>query len=120
MHTEMMAVNVWTCIKEVLGSNLGDETRYADWGFLWFRSPLLPSQSFPIHLSSYQVGCAIAQAVSRRRPTAVARVRSCWISGGQSGTRAGFLRVLRFPLPTVILPTAPHIICHPGLVQQVK
>jgi hypothetical protein len=39
--------------------------------------------------------CAIAQAVSRWLPTAAARVRarvrSCGICGGQSGTRAGFL-----------------------------
>jgi hypothetical protein len=45
-------------------------------------------------------GRAIAQAVSRRLPTAAARVRDqvrlCGICGGQSGTGAGFLRVLRF------------------------
>jgi hypothetical protein len=34
--------------------------------------------------------------------------RSCGIEGGQSGTVAGFLRVLRFLLPILILPTAPH------------
>jgi hypothetical protein len=57
-------------------------------------------------------GSSIAQAVSRRLPTAAARVRSkfrsCGISGGLSGTGAGFLRVLRFPLPILIPPTAPH------------
>jgi hypothetical protein len=57
-------------------------------------------------------GRAIAQAVSRRLPTAAARVRaqarSCGICGGQSGTRASFLRVLLFPLPILIPPTTPH------------
>jgi hypothetical protein len=57
-------------------------------------------------------GRAMAQAVSRWLPTAVARVRSqvksCGIRGGQSGTGARFLRVLRFPLPILIPPTAPH------------
>jgi hypothetical protein len=33
---------------------------------------------------------------------------SCGICGGQSGTWAGFLRVLRFPLPIFIPPVAPQ------------
>jgi hypothetical protein len=57
-------------------------------------------------------GRAIAQAVSRWLPTAADRLRSqvksCGICGGQSGTGAGFLRVLRFPLPILIAPTGPH------------
>jgi hypothetical protein len=57
-------------------------------------------------------GRAVAEAASRWLPTAAARVqvlvRSCWICGGQSGAGAGFLRVLRFPLPSLIPPTAPH------------
>jgi hypothetical protein len=54
----------------------------------------------------------IAQAVSRRLPTTAARVRaqirSCGICGGQSDAGAGFLRVLRFPLPTVTPPNTPQ------------
>jgi hypothetical protein len=57
-------------------------------------------------------GSAIAQAVSRWLPTAAARIRSrVWssgICGGQSGAGAGFLRVLRFPLPIFIPPIAPQ------------
>jgi hypothetical protein len=49
---------------------------------------------------------------SRCLPTAAARVRtqirSRGICGGQSGNGASFLRVLRFPLPILIPPTAPH------------
>jgi hypothetical protein len=49
---------------------------------------------------------------SDRFPTAVARVRahvgSCGIFDGQSGTGTGLLRLLRFRLPTLIPPTAPH------------
>jgi hypothetical protein len=50
-------------------------------------------------------------------PTAAARVRvraACGVCGGQSGTGAGFLRVLRFPLP---LHQFLHYHNHPGLTQ---
>jgi hypothetical protein len=54
-----------------------------------------------------QQGRAVAQAVSRWLATAAARVRarvwSCEICGG-----AGFLRLLRFPLPIFIPPIAPQ------------
>jgi hypothetical protein len=50
-----------------------------------------------------QDGHTIAQAVSRWLPTAAARVRarvwSSGICGVQCGAEAGFLQVLRFPLP---------------------
>jgi hypothetical protein len=56
-------------------------------------------------------GRAIAEAVSRWVPTAAARVLarvwSSGICGGQSGAGAGFLRVLRFPLPIFISPNSP-------------
>jgi hypothetical protein len=57
-------------------------------------------------------GCTIAQAVSHWLPTAVAHVRAwVWsheICGGQSGAGAGLFRVLWFPLPIFIPPTAPQ------------
>jgi hypothetical protein len=70
-------------------------------------SILAHSVTYPLNL-----GRAIAQTVSRWFPTAAARVRSqvksCGICGGQSGAGAVFLRVLLFPLPVLIPPTAPH------------
>jgi hypothetical protein len=55
------------------------------------------------------VGRAVAQAVRRWLPTAAARVRvwaACGVCGGQIGTGAGFLRVLRFPV-SIISPISP-------------
>jgi hypothetical protein len=61
---------------------------------------------------SFYLGCTIAQAVSCWLPTSVAWVRSrvwsSWICGGQSGSGAGFLRVLQFPLPIFIPPITPQ------------
>jgi hypothetical protein len=55
-------------------------------------------------------GRAVAQAVSSSwLPTAAPRIRvraACGFCGGQSGTGAGFLRVLRVPLP-IIPPVSP-------------
>jgi hypothetical protein len=57
-------------------------------------------------------GRDIVQEVSRRLPTAAARVQfevnSCGICGGQSGAGADLLRVLRFPLLFLTLSTAPY------------
>jgi hypothetical protein len=67
-----------------------------------------PVASLPLKLMKRR---EVAQAVSSRLPTAAAwvgaRIMSCGICGGQSGTGAGLLRVLRFPLPRVSL-IAPH------------
>jgi hypothetical protein len=58
-----------------------------------------------VTMCTFLSGRAIAEAVSRWLPTAAARVQSrVWssgICGGQSGVGAGFLRVLRFPLPFI-------------------
>jgi hypothetical protein len=65
-----------------------------------------------LYMTKRDLSRAIAQAVSCWLPTAAARVRarfwSCGICGGQRGAGAGFLRVLRFPLPIFIPPTAPQ------------
>jgi hypothetical protein len=43
-----------------------------------------------------------------------------WDFGGQSGAETGFLRVLRFPLPILIPPTAPyhHLSSRAGTIGQ--
>jgi hypothetical protein len=65
-----------------------------------------------IIINFWKKGRAIAQAVSRRLPTAAARLRawfmSCGNCGRQSDTREGFLRVFRFYLPFRIQPIAPQ------------
>jgi hypothetical protein len=61
-----------------------------------------------LHIN-FCVGCAVAQAVSHWFPTSAPRVRvrtPCGVCGGQRSTGAGFLRVLRFPLP-IIPPISP-------------
>jgi hypothetical protein len=73
---------------------------------------------------TYGMGRTIAQAVTRRLPTAAARVqahvRSCGICSLQSGTGAGVLRVFSFSLliriPQITLQSS-SIIYHLELVQ---
>jgi hypothetical protein len=66
---------------------------------------------------------SLAQVVSRRLPITAARLRaqimSCGICDGMSGTEAGFLRVLRFPLPLIQSTNYSTFITiyHPGLLQ---
>jgi hypothetical protein len=52
-------------------------------------------------------GCAIAQAVCPKLPTAATQIGS-QVKCGQNGTGRCFLRVLQFPLPVLIPPTASH------------
>jgi hypothetical protein len=56
----------------------------------------------------------------QRRPGFELGVWSCWICGGQGATGAGVLRVLRFPKPTLISPTAPlsHLSSGTGRIDQ--
>jgi hypothetical protein len=65
---------------------------------------------YTCYITSLCCGRAIVHGVSRRFPTAAARVRarvrSCGFCGEQSDTAAGFLRVFRFPLPIHIPPIA--------------
>jgi hypothetical protein len=71
---------------------------------------LKPLECRTCYVRYFLLGCVIAQAVIRWFPTSAdrvrARFRSCWICGGQSGTGACFLRVLRILLPVFIPPIA--------------
>jgi hypothetical protein len=63
-------------------------------------------------LIRYVFGRAISPAVRRRLPPAATRIRSPLksrgICGAQSGTGAGFLRIIWFPLPFLIPPNPPY------------
>jgi hypothetical protein len=98
----------------------------ADHYFSWFCPWSTKNEFISLSLSRpyFFEGRAIAQALSRRFPTAAAwvrsQVRSSRICGWQRGTEAGFLRPLRFPLPIFIPLTIPQSSCHPGLTQLTK
>jgi hypothetical protein len=62
--------------------------------------------SADFHRTCLPKGRDIAEVVSHRLHMAAAR--SCGICGWQSGTGAGFLRVLRFNLPILIPPNIPY------------
>jgi hypothetical protein len=72
----------------------------------------MPNSDFPSCTYS-QDGRAIVQGISHRLPTTVAwvwsQVKSCGICGGQSGTGAGCLQTLQFPLPVLIPPNTPCV-----------
>jgi hypothetical protein len=65
------------------------------------------------HTVTTSDGRAMAQAVSRRPPTAQARARSrvglCGIFGGQSGTGTVFPQILRFSPVNFILPVLHYV-----------
>jgi hypothetical protein len=78
--------------------------------YLFLLAPVLYRQFLPYEEIHYfyvpPQSHAVAQAVSRWLPTAAASVESSGICGGQSGGGAGFLPVLRFPLP-IFIPQSP-------------
>jgi hypothetical protein len=86
-----------------------ERRRERDWTELYRCFSRCPAVTFRVCLIT---GRTVTQAVSRRLPTAAARVRaqvrSCGICGGQSGTGAGFLRVLRSPLSIRMPPINPQ------------
>jgi hypothetical protein len=83
--------------------------------YFWLKLKILYSEIKLTH------GCSVAQKVSHRLSTAAAqvrtRIRSYGICGGQRGTRAGSLRVLRCPLPSIpqMIPHSSSFIIIPGL-----
>jgi hypothetical protein len=74
-------------------------------GFQLFVGDQPVASPLPTDKTHTEYGRAVAQEVSRRLPTDTAQVRarvtSRLISVGQSGTGAGFIQVLLFPLPLI-------------------
>jgi hypothetical protein len=74
------------------------------------QQPVNGTHQPPLEPFTLFLGSVVPQAVSRWLPTVATRVRiraACAVCGVQSGTGAGFLRVLRFPLPIIITPISP-------------
>jgi hypothetical protein len=76
------------------------------------------------HGGEFGDGRAVGQAFSRSLPTATTwvrgRVKSCGLVVDRAALAAGFLQLLRFPLPLTHSTNCSTIIAiyHPGLVQQ--
>jgi hypothetical protein len=104
-------LRVWGAISMQVVSLLSDMRRKLSHNLLTVSTPREQLYSKKTR-QRIQFGRAIAQAVSHWLPTVAARVRarvrSCGIYGGQSGTGAGFLQVVRFPLPILIPPVVPQ------------
>jgi hypothetical protein len=99
-------------VQVTTNSNLSAANRYSNTMFSFILFVIyLTTLSVAWNGSKVVEGHAVAQAVRRWLPTAAARVRvraACRVCGGQNGTWAGFLRVLRFPLP-IIPPISPSL-----------
>jgi hypothetical protein len=125
MSTIFSCPELWILNSKCLGLynwatfSLGDtntETWYSNLGvghkahdskiFLHYRQSVLIMFRKIIIACSGNRGHVTAQNVSRRLPNSAARVRaqvrSCENYGEESGTGAGYLRVLQFPLPILI------------------
>jgi hypothetical protein len=78
----------------------------------FFNSHIISINIIKFYFLTAVFDSAIAEAVGSRLPTAVTLVRaqfgSCGVCGKQSGSRASFLQLLRFPMPILIPLTSPH------------
>jgi hypothetical protein len=116
MNDEIFGVEEYRKITKIIPNTI--PILPADYDYWWpqcrvdpirLHPPLYQLRKLRADVLSVKAGRAVAQAVSRWLPTAAARFRvraACGVCGGQSGTGAGFLRVLRFSLP-IIPPISP-------------
>jgi hypothetical protein len=96
---------------KILLEETGVESERYEWKLAFYHCRLPHSTAKHTVIMS-TVTVSWPQTVSHWLPTLAAWVRaqakSCGICDGQSGTGAGFLRVLQFPLPILIPSTAPY------------